>query len=825
MINALNRGAGKLLVLLLLSALAFGCSATQKAAKKPTPAKKENKNGIKAFSEVIKSEAKTDEGLFNVYKQEDEYYYEIPDSLLDREMLLISRIAKTATGIGYGGEKLNTQTVRWQRKEDKILLRNVSHINVANDSLPVHLAVENSNFEPIIASFPVKALGKDSSSVVIEVTGLYTDDVPSLGLQSRRRKQYKVRRLDGSRTFIEHIHSYPKNVEVRGILTYEASEPPANASTGTISLEVNHSMVLLPAKPMQPRIADDRVGFFTIEQTDYGLPAQRAKERRYITRWRLEPKDPEAYKRGELVEPVKPIVYYIDPAMPKKWRPFIKKGIEDWQEAFEEAGFKNAIIAKDPPTKEEDPEFSPEDVRYSVVRYFSSNVQNAYGPHVSDPRSGEILESDIGWYHNVMNLLRNWYFVQTAAINPKARHVELDTDVMGRLIRFVSSHEVGHTLGLPHNMKASSSYPVDSLRSPSFTKRMGTAPSIMDYARFNYVAQPGDGDVSLMPKIGPYDKYAVNWGYRWIPSAKSAEDEKDTLDQWILDHYDNPIYHFGNPSRIDPSSQTEDLGANSMKASQYGVANLKRIVPKLIEWTKRDGANYDQLRELYGQVLSQWNRYTGHVVTNIGGVNELRKTYDQDGPVYTTVPKVRQKEAMIYLNEYVFQTPKWLIERDILDRIESAGEIERIRRYQVRAVNQVLDMGRLARLIEQETMLGEDAYSPVEMLDDLREGVWSEIYNGKAIDTYRRNLQRGYLERMAELMKDEQPDVPDFIRNYYGFTEVNVGQSDIRPLVRNQLKTLAREIRRAERNTRDRTTRIHLADAMERIDHILNPDK
>ena len=819
------------LLLVALSLSVSGCAIFQPKTKKAPAGTTEtaapkDKNGIKPYNQVITKNAKSDPGLFTVHKIDETYFYEIPDSLFNREMLTVTRIAKTATGIGFGGGKQNTEVHKWERKNNTILLRTVSHEIYAADSLPIHEAVVNSNFEPIVQSFGIKAIKKDSVSTnyVIDVTDLYTKDVMTLGLPDRARKQYKVTRLDDSRSYIDTIRSYPENIEIRHVKTYNAGEPPSNASTGSISLEFSNSMILLPKIPMERRYFDQRVGWFARGQTDYGLPNQEAKTVRYLDRWRLEVKDEdiEKFKRGELVEPKKQIVYYVDRATPKQWVPFIKQGIEDWQVAFEAAGFKNAIIAKDPPTKAEDPDWSPEDVRYSVVRYLASPIPNANGPHVSDPRSGEILESDINWYHNVMTLLRNWFFVQTAAINEDARGVQFKDETMGRLIRFVSSHEVGHTLGLPHNMGSSVAYPVEKLRDPAFTKEFGTAPSIMDYARFNYIAQPGDGDVALMPEIGVYDKYSIAWGYRPILD-KYGKAEKPVLDQWILEHAGDPMYRFGRQQGgvIDPSSQTEDLGDDAMLASHYGIANLKRIVPNLVEWTAEDGKNYDDLETMYGQVLGQYNRYMGHVAANIGGVYEIYKAYDQEGAVYTHVDTETQKKAMNFLQKELFETPEWLIEQDIFNKIEFDGNMERVRGFQERTLSNILDFGRMARLIENSEINGKNAYSLINMMTDVRTGIWSELNRGGTIDIYRRNLQRAYLSRMEYLMTQEQPTRTSGWGS--SGSRIDVEQSDIRPVVRGELTTLQRSIRNAVNRTNDQLTHYHLQDALKRIDLILNP--
>jgi len=800
------------------------------------------RQGPRPYKEIITDNAITKKGLFTVHKVDEKYYFEIADSILGREILAVTRFSRVPGGGGkYGGEEVNQQSLKFEKgPSNNIFVRVVTLISTADSTSAISKAVKNSYLDPIGFAFPIAAFNKDSSGVVVDVTDFFKGDNQIVGLDPNDKRQFGLSMIMADRSYIQSIHTFPTNTEIKTVKTYGSNSGgglaglgggggvtlPAASNAGVVTLELNTSMIILPKVPMNRRLFDTRVGYFADRFVVYSDDQQKVENQTFAVRWRLEPKpeDMEKYKRGELVEPAKQIIYYIDPATPKQWVKPLIDGINDWQKAFEKAGFKNAIVGKEWPVN--NPDMSLEDARYSVIRYFASDIENAYGPQIHDPRSGEILESHIGWYHNVMKLVHDWYMVQTAAVDPKARKMKFDDELMGQLIRFVSSHEVGHTLGLRHNMGSSSKTPVENLRNKAWVEANGHTASIMDYARFNYVAQPEDNisEMGLFPRIGDYDKWAIEWGYKYLGESDIDKDKKIN-NKWIVDRIGaNPRLWFGGEGgNPDPRAQTEDLGDNSVKASEYGIKNLKRILPALPEWTKEEADHYENLSDMYGQVIGQFGRYMGHVTKNVGGYYETFKSLEQPGDVYEATPKAIQKEAVAFLNKQLFETPTWLLDKSVLNKIQAPANLERLQSLQASTLNSLLDEQRLFRLVAATNRFGANTYGIDEMMDDVRKGVWSELSTKKPIDAYRRNLQKTFVEKLISLITPAPASSAIVVNGRVFMPAPSAKNTDVSSEVRGQLRTLQSEINAAIPGTSEKLSKYHLQDVADRIKKALDP--
>lgn len=807
-------------VLLLMAISVFGQDST---AKKPEVSK------IKSFADVITAKAISKQGLFTVHKVDEKYYFEIPDSLLQRELLSTTRLVKVPNGSPkYGGEIVNAKTIAFEKgNANNIFLRVVTLVAVADSSNAIAKAVRNATVDPIVVVFDIKARGKDNKSTVIDVTDFFQKDNNITGFDADAKKVMRVGAVAADRSYIESIHSYPLNIEARSIKTFSAGAASPAAESGSqdvaggasvgVTMELSTSIMLMPAKPMQTRYFDPRVGFFADNYKVFSDDQQKVEDKTFIVRYRLEPKpeDLAKYKRGELVEPKEPIVYYVDPATPKQWRPYIIAGINDWSAAFEKAGFKNAIIGKEWP--ENDTTMSLEDARYKVVRYFPSEVKNAYGPNIHDPRSGEILQSYVGWYHGIMRLLHDMYFVQMAASDPRARSMKFSDELMGSMIRAAVSHEIGHTLGLRHNLGSSSQTPVEKLRDKKWVEANGHTASIMDYARFNYVAQPEDhiSEKGIMPRIGEYDKWAIEWGYRYTGATITPEEDKKIAAKLILDSlkanprlwWSNDPASYDNP--LDPRTQTEDLGNNSVKASEYGIKNLKIVMSNLLQWTREENDVYENAMDMYDKIGGQYQNYIKHVLANIGGGYETIKSVEQAGDIYTIVPKDIQKNAISFLNKEVFQTPTWLLDKNVLNKYRKPVRNEWPQKIQEITLNSIMGLSRLYRMTTQNMRYGNAAYSVDEMLTDLNKGLWSELKTAQQIDPYRRFVQKKYVEFSLQLLKIGAKKLnPDY----------DISNTDIPVVLTNQLESIRKSCLDALPNYKDTLTIAHLKYIAEKIE-------
>jgi len=791
----------------------------------PRPAGQAPAEGPKPYNQVITAQATTDSGVFIIHRIGEKLFYEVPRRMLGREFRLVVDRRGTVRGLGYAGEQISARVVRWDRFGTRVLLRMISFAMRADSNLPVSRAVDLSNTPPIIKSFDIAAWSPSDSNAVIDVTSLFTTDVSEL---NARQLGMRMRRFDPARSLVERARSFPINVEVSALQTFEvdsvpgAPGSPPDRSLNTMTIPTNFSMVLLPERPMAPRLCDNRVGFFSVSYEDFGTENAVVQTRCFITRWRLEPKDPNA----AVSDPIKPILFYLDPATPDKWVPWLIKGVQAWEPVFRAAGFSNAIIARKAPTPQEDPEFDLDDARYSTIRWLPSTIENAYGPHVNDPRTGEIMQSNIGWFHNITSLLQAWWWAQVGAVDSRAIHLPLPDTLMGQMVAYVATHEVGHTLGLPHNQLSSGLYPTDSLRSPTYTRANGTSYSIMDYARNNYVAQPGD-NAELMPKIGPWDYYVIDWGYRRIAGAATPDAERPLLDSLARIQDTKPWLQFGNPDGIDPRTQTEALGDDPVKATRYGVANLKRLVPMLITATTTDKLDdYTLLDDFYDRLLGQWSLEMNHVAVVVGGVYRHEKYPDQAGVIHTAVPRARQADAVRFLNENAFATPIFFLDAEVLRRIEPTGFVDRIRQRQTAVLNALFQDARLSRLAEQgATLPAASAYTLTDLFGDVRRGVFSELSAARpSVDAYRRNLQQAFVDQMDRLINTPLPfQFPPNFTPFPGFTPPPPRPADARAMARLELQGLQPALTAALAKQPDRMTRAHFVDLQARIDRILNP--
>jgi hypothetical protein len=763
---------------------------------------------VKPYKDVITGRAITQNGLIKVHKVEERYFFEIPDSLIERDLLIVNRISRAAAGVrpqngffGYAGDEIGENVIQFSKgPNNKLFINRISFLDISHDSSENGLlrSVINSNLQPIIASFDIKAISPDSKGTVIDVTDYINGDNDVFFFNPEVKKACGLGGLQPDKSYTVKITSFPLNTEVRTVKTYTLGDQ-------LLTYELNSSLVLLPKEPMTSRYFDERVGYFSRGYRNYD--AQQGVRADYmITRWRLEPREEDLakYERGELVEPKKPIVFYIDPATPKKWVSYLIEGVNAWQRSFEKAGFKNAIYALEAPAN--DTCWSIEDARHNVIVYKAAAIQNASGPQVSDPRSGEILESHVNWYHNVQQILHDWYFVQASPNDPRGRKMIFDDSLMGQLIKMVCTHEVGHTLGLQHNFAASYAIPVDSLRNRHYVAANGHTPSIMDYARFNYVAQPEDNIAvkDLIPRIGVYDEWAIEWGYKWLPKFKTSDDEKAYMNKWIIAQLtkDKRCF-FENNSAPDPRNQAEDLGNDAVKAGNYGIRNLQRVMTNLEEWTKTPNSDYTDLVKMYKEVVSQYNRYLAHVMSNIGHMYVTPQTVEQGGPFFSYPSREQIRNAVQFFNEQLFETPTWLNNKALIAKGSGGGVIQTFW-IQERFLHGLIEPAMWNWLVFNETNQPKDkSYSYDELLSDLESGIWKELNKHEPIEMCRRNVQKVYVAKLIQGVR-------------FGKTG-DMGMLDCSTIMQDHINRLYKRICAVLPQYKDRESRLHLEDLKDRL--------
>ncbi len=741
------------------------------AAREYAAAKSATSTAIKKYDDVITKDAQTLPGVFAVHRVEDKLYFEIPQTGFDQPMLWQAEVAKGPPGVSWGGKTLGSSVLRWERRDKKVYLWKIAYAKRAGGKA-VQIAVDSANNDTIVASFPVEAEGKDRSTVIL-VTPMFTTEIADLSVKGAVGGAGAV---DESRSYLSDVKAFPTNIEVRSVLTFRSADagvmgglrPGARMGGGGRSLTalVHYSLVKLPETPMMPRYFDPRVGYFTESFEKYDDPKTWVMRREFIARYRLEKKDPSA----SVSEPVKPITFYLSREVPEKWRPFLKQGVEAWNPAFEEAGFKNAIVCREAPERTEDPNWDPEDARYSVIRWVAEPVSNAMGPQVHDPRSGEIISAHLIFWHDILKLTQLWYFVQCSAVDQRARHLPLPDEVIGELLRYVATHEVGHTLGLRHNHRASQAYSIRQLRDPVFTAKYGSVASIMSYGRYNYVAQPEDKVERLLPIVAPYDRFAISWGYKPISTAKTAEEETATLDQWAARQLKEPFLRFGGedgPSSVDPTVLTENIGDDPVQATALGLKNLNRVLDHLVAATTTKGEDYSLLEEAYQAILAHRRNWFSAVAKQVGGVVENRALAGRGGETFVRVPKEKQKEAVTFLLQNALTTPTKLLNPAVLSQIRYSGVADDIAGQQKSLLLDLLSASRLSRLLDAEVLAPDKAYTAMELVADLQAGIWSELKaEHPKVDPLRRGLQRAYLDRLkGELDRTDSVPQPIIMRS------------------------------------------------------------